>query len=208
MLIIDAYNLLGKPMPSPLAGLDEASLCALLELMARVNGRGRFAVVCDGNPKPNSPDPSRLAVVDLVHVGPATDADRYIADMVARHSAARRLTVITDDRALAAAVRRLGARVQPCGRFIGKLSRIAKHQRPHTDDVTASNASATPQADDPTTTDQWLELFGLSEPADDADDPPTWHTQDSEQPPKPGGSRDGDSSNPDDDELKGIWPPW
>ncbi len=124
-LLIDCYNLLRATMPPPLAGLDEAGLC---ELLARAPWAQRgCTVVCDGQPKPHSPDPGAMRArgVELVHAGPGGDADSVIIRRIDVDSAPRRLKVVTDDRAIVRAARRRRAVVWSTGQCIGKLASVA-----------------------------------------------------------------------------------
>ena len=106
-LLIDCYNVLHAQKPVSLAGLEEASLCALLA--ASPWARSGVTVVCDGRPKPHSPTPGELASspgggVELIFSGPGRSADDVIIGLIEKDSAPRRLTVVSSDRT-----------IQPCG---------------------------------------------------------------------------------------------
>ncbi len=125
-LLIDCYNLLHATMPPALAGLDEAGLCRLL-------AAGRFdeaVVVCDGVVKPDTPARSPVDGVELVYAGPGRTADAWIIDRLEADSAARRITVITDDRALRQSARSRGARVMSCREMIQRLLTLAGSHLP------------------------------------------------------------------------------
>ncbi len=118
-LLIDCYNLLHVPMPPSLAGLDEAWLCRLL---ARSRYRsGGIVVVCDGVAKPGGPNESAVPEVDLVFSGPARSADDVIVALVHKHSAPRRLTVVSNDRQIQKAARRRRARISTCEQLVHEL---------------------------------------------------------------------------------------
>lgn len=151
MLIVDCYNLLHTAMPEPLAGLDEAGLVRLIAA-----GRyGGATIVCDGTPKPHAPQSLSVEGVELVYAGPGRSADDVIIAMIDQASAPRRVSVVTNDHAIRRAAARRRARPVTCQAFIGQLSRLAMRR-----------ASSPPPAADkthrlPTSTDYWLEEFGL-----------------------------------------------
>ncbi|MEM9881295.1 MAG: NYN domain-containing protein [Planctomycetota bacterium] len=121
-MIIDCYNVLHTALPPGLAGLDEAGLCRAL-------GRTAWAaagvtVVADGRPKPGGAVASPASGVELIYSGGSgggRSADDVIAGLIARHSAPRRLTVVSSDRAVRAAARRRRARDWPSEAFVTRL---------------------------------------------------------------------------------------
>ncbi|MEM9883309.1 MAG: NYN domain-containing protein [Planctomycetota bacterium] len=120
-MVIDCYNVLHADLPPGLAGLDEAGLC-------RAVGRTAWAasgvtVVADGRPKPGGAASSPAAGVDLIYSGGSggRSADDVIVELIAWHSAPRRLTVVSSDRAIRAAARRRRARDWPSDVFVTRL---------------------------------------------------------------------------------------
>ncbi|MEE9405606.1 MAG: NYN domain-containing protein [Algisphaera sp.] len=107
-LLVDCYNVLRSDLPLRLAGMNEGQLCAAL-------GRSRWAqggvtVVADGRSKPLGAIQSPVAGVALVYSGMERSADDVIVSRVRESAAARRITVVTDDREIRVAVRACGAK--------------------------------------------------------------------------------------------------
>ena len=160
-LLIDCYNVLYTTMPTPLAGLDEAGLCVAL---GRWRGGGRIVVVCDGSVKPHGPEMSPAEGVELVYSGPGRSADDVIIAMIDADSAPRRLTVVSNDRAIQKAARRRRCRVMTCERLIGTLT--ARRASP----TAQQRGRVTPT--DPLSEDEvqrWLDHFGIDSNAEDCD---------------------------------------
>ena len=160
MLLIDCYNLLHAPMPPVLAGLDTGQLCHLLARSPF--RRHRIAVVCDGTPNPALAEPATEAPVELLYAGPGGTADDLIIAMIGRHSAPKRLTLISDDRQIRKVARRRRARIWNCQQAVSMLVRVA----------TRSNRPRPAKPDPGSLTSRevqdWIQAFGL---ADDPDAP-------------------------------------
>lgn len=166
-LLIDCYNVLHAEKPSALAGLSEASLCALL---ARSRwAAGGVTVVCDGSPKPHSlkPGDPALGAVELIFSGADRSADDVIIALIDSDSAPRRLTVVSSDRAVRRAARRRKARDWTSEGF---LNRLATSGRTGGGGSPApSKPGGTAMGDDQV--ERWLDWFGI-DPADSPDSPP------------------------------------
>lgn len=162
--LIDAYNVLHQTMPPALAGLGEAGLCDRLT-------RGIWAaqsciLVCDGKPKPHSPDPAALPHVRLVFTGPHRSADDWITDHARKLSDPRRWVVVTTDRALQQRVRPRRVRLLDSDAFLSALAR--GQLPPSAPDQTIEGRSARPTKHTPHTigeqqTQRWLKAFRLDE---------------------------------------------
>lgn len=157
-LLIDCYNLMHTTMPTQLAGLDEAGLCMAL---GRWRGGGRIVVVCDGRVKPHGPEVSPAEGVELVYSGPSRSADDVIIAMIDADSAPRRLTVVSNDRAIQKAARRRRCRVMTCERLIGTLT--ARGANPAAKQGGRVMPTGPLSEDE---VDRWLEQFGI-DPGDD-----------------------------------------
>jgi predicted RNA-binding protein with PIN domain len=154
VLLVDAYNVLHVPMPPALAGLDEAGLCTAI---ARSRFAGQSAVVvCDGRPKPLGAEASPVESVQLLYSGVSRKADHVIMDMVARHSAPRRVLVVTNDREIRAAARRRRARLMHSEDFITRLASSLGQRAP-----AAGRAKPSPDDLDDDAVQRWIEEFGL-----------------------------------------------
>ncbi|MEM7680520.1 MAG: NYN domain-containing protein [Planctomycetota bacterium] len=170
MLLIDAYNVLHADPPADLAGLGEPGLCLLLDRSGWARRGRRVVVVCDGLPKPHSLDPGRLESVELRFSGASQTADDVISDLLAADSAARRATVVSDDRQVRADAKRQGAKPLGCEAFLIQLANQTlrksagfdpKRERPGTARGKPGDGSIGPWA-----TQAWLRAFGI-----DASDP-------------------------------------
>ena len=169
-LIIDGNNLLHAPMPTILAGLDEARLCRLL---AAGPWRGRrMVVVCDGAPGPMREVESPENAVELVHSGPNKTADDLIIAMVDKDSAPRRLVVVSNDRQIQRAARRRRSKVCSCEQFIRQLVAIANAEAAGRANPQKPRRPA-PGSLDANDVDAWLKEFGLDgdQPIDETDQP-------------------------------------
>ncbi|QDU32815.1 YacP-like NYN domain protein [Poriferisphaera corsica] len=155
MLIIDAYNVLHLPMPQSLAGLDEARLCLA---MSRSAYRERSAtVVCDGRPKPHIPSTSPVPSVQLLYSGLSNSADDLIISLLDASTSPRKITVVTNDRAIKRAAKRRKAQLLSSESFITRLASTLGSIPP-------LPKSAKPDLS-PVPEDQvrgWLEEFGLT----------------------------------------------
>ncbi|QQE10847.1 NYN domain-containing protein [Planctomycetota bacterium] len=166
MLIIDAYNVLHLPMPQSLAGLDEARLCLAL---SRSAFRDRAAtVVCDGRPKPHIPSTSPVPSVQLLYSGTSNSADDLIISLIDGSTTPRKITVVTNDRAIKRAAKRRKASLLSSDAFISRLAQTLGSIPP-------LPKSAKPDLS-PVPEDQvrgWLEEFGLT--SDDLENDPLFH---------------------------------
>ena len=165
-LLIDCYNVLHAEKPSALAGLSEASLCALLAQSRWA--AGGVTVVCDGSPKPHSlrPGDPALGAVELIFSGSDRSADDVIIELIDADSAPRRLTVVSSDRAVRRAARRRKARDWTSEGFLNRLATAARTGG----DATAPDkpgGTAMPEGQ----VERWLDWFGI-DPADSPDSPP------------------------------------
>ncbi|MEM1071786.1 MAG: NYN domain-containing protein [Planctomycetota bacterium] len=170
MILIDGYNVLHAEGAGTLLPLD-AAIEDLAELIALSRYRRRRpTIVCDGAPpaaRPGSawdrlaPDRLRIGPTAVVYAGPGADADSLIEAMIDRCHAKKRLTVVSSDRRLIAAVRRVGGRSLSSAGFLRQLGSDADASkrvwRP------PSFASQVPLARDQTR--MWMRLFGF-EPGD------------------------------------------
>lgn len=114
MLVIDAYNFLLSSLPRELAGMEVLELCRLLDRSPW--RRGPMLVVCDGNPKPNALA-SPVASVELIYSGKPGSADDVIVKQVNASHTPRSITVVTNDRTVAAACKRRKCRCVGCKEF-------------------------------------------------------------------------------------------
>ncbi len=183
-LLIDCYNVLHAEKPSSLAGLCEASLCGLLARSPWA--RGGVTVVCDGRPKPHSPDPGSVDGVTLIFsgmdsggnlrgAGGGRSADDVMIAMIEKDSAPRRLTVVSSDRAIQRAAGRRKARSWSSEAFLKKLALVVERGGKIGGVGAGGKPAAGPMPDEQV--DRWLDLFGI-DPADAPNSPPPKPTRD------------------------------
>lgn len=148
-LIVDAYNVLHKWRGGPLAG-DADDLLALARLIEKSRfGAGPFTLVCDGKPPPMA----AFIHPSIRYSGPGRTADDLIEDLIAEHSAPRRLTVASSDRRIIAAAKRRGASPLDADDFLTRISADASAPRP-TDEP--RDLSVEPGA-----VDQWMQSLDV-----------------------------------------------
>ncbi|MFG0274374.1 MAG: NYN domain-containing protein [Phycisphaerales bacterium] len=165
MLLVDAYNALHVTgvLPPDLAGPDVRGLA---DLVARSRWRSAGAVlVCDG-PGPGGPRRLRPivgAAIEIRYAGAGRDADSLIELLLERHSAPRRVTVVSSDNRLKAAAKRRKARWMPSEAFLHRLAADARRPDRRGPDPRRAAEQAVPL--DPGSVENWIRAFGLS-PAD------------------------------------------
>lgn len=162
-LLVDASNVLHVTgvLPPELAGPDEL---ALAELVARSRwGRDFVLVVSDGGvPGDRRPFPA-LGIV-LRSTG-ARSADEVIVEEAKRSSFARRITVVTNDRALLAATTRLGCRSMSSVDFLSALANDAeKPGRAEPRRASLDRPGATERLD-AASVERWMREFGFDPPS-------------------------------------------
>jgi len=109
--LLDGNNLLGR------FGGERGALVAAVAELARQKRR-RVTIVFDGHPEPGRPKVQALGDVTVVAAAPSS-ADEEILRRVREARDPRGVTVVTDDRALAALVGSAGARVTGLEAFRG-----------------------------------------------------------------------------------------
>lgn len=158
MVIVDAYNLL---MADGAGGIDLDDLRQLARA-SRYAERG-VVLVCDGGPKGSSAagvaDAAGGAMrgVRVVYAGRGADADSLIEHMLAASSAPRRLLVVSDDRRLRKAARRLRAPWIGCLAFLARLHHDERRSTP-----TSLPSFATSLPLDAMSVRHWLDEFGIA----------------------------------------------
>jgi uncharacterized protein len=124
-LVIDGYNLIHHSLELMAAheqGQGREALAAALSLYRQKKGH-RLTVVFDGGPEHQTLRAS-LGGVPVIYAGGERSADQVIVEMAQRGG--QGLTVVTDDRALGEACRRLGAEVVQARVFACRLMDAAQ----------------------------------------------------------------------------------
>jgi predicted RNA-binding protein with PIN domain len=124
-LVIDGYNLIHNCLELLTAhqqGQGRHALAAALRIYRQKKGH-KVTVVFDGGPE-HQPLRGSLDGVPVVYSGGELSADEMIVEMARRGGPG--LTVVTCDRALGEACRRLGAELVPADVFAGRLMGAAQ----------------------------------------------------------------------------------
>jgi predicted RNA-binding protein with PIN domain len=153
-ILIDGHNLIGRLPGMSLADPDDEE--ALIRLLGPFRARTGKAVTVVFDPGVSSTLSQRRKIggVQVVSAPYGSSADAIILRRVAQARDRQGLTVVTSDRELAAAVERLGARVQAAEAFAAQLGQPA------------AEPSRREQPPSPAEVEQWLALFGSKDEPD------------------------------------------
>ncbi|ANM28686.1 hypothetical protein ABI59_02225 [Acidobacteria bacterium Mor1] len=144
--LVDGDNLLGTWRGRKRSAPERRNLAFELQRFAR-HERRRVVIVFDG------PEPPGGSGKDVHYSGHGRSADARILSILREEKDVRGWIVVTDDRALGDQCRYLGARVERCGDFRRRLSRMGKGEKPEREDDVA----------------YWLEVFGENGAEDEAE---------------------------------------
>ncbi len=124
MLIVDAYNVLHVTgvLPPDLAGLEAPDLADLVA--ASRWSRHQVMILCDGTKPREIRD--RRGAIGVHYAGGGVSADSAIERLVNESSHPRRLTVVSNDRAVQKTARRRGATVLRADTFLAQLAHDAQ----------------------------------------------------------------------------------
>jgi predicted RNA-binding protein with PIN domain len=150
--LIDAYNLVhaAAALGGPLRPMTIRLLCRYLAAAGY-----RATLVLDGRAKPDEPGPAEFPQLTLTYAGTGVSADNVIAQLVELSPHRRKVTVVTNDRAVALQARSCFANAMGCEQFLKELTegRPALPDEPdakHTGTATKGEA------------DLWMQEFGLA----------------------------------------------
>jgi hypothetical protein len=155
--ILDAYNVVyaGDAMGGAMSGLTVRKLCQWIVASPQ---RLAATLVLDGRAKPEEPSENEFPEITLVYSGTGIKADTVIAQMVERSGNRKKLTVVTNDRAVALHARRHNATAMSCEAFLTHLiagPRGSKSALPPRKTGTAGTTGETAH---------WLKEFGITPP--------------------------------------------
>jgi hypothetical protein len=165
MYLIDTYNLLhaaalrGGPLPRNVASLCQFLMSATRPLKA--------TLVLDGRAKPDEPSANEFPAISIVYSGAGVPADKVIGQMVERSTHRKKITVVTDDRAVSLHARRHFANAISCDAFL-ELLFTANPRAPGA--LPPRKLRGSPTSGE---TDHWLKEFGISTPAPPPPKPPS-----------------------------------
>jgi predicted RNA-binding protein with PIN domain len=157
--LIDAYNLMhaAAGMGGPLSGMTVRRLC---QYLAASPAGVKATLVLDGRAKPEEPSANEFPDIDLVYSGVGVTADMVIGQMVERSGERKKITVVSNDRAVVLHARRLFAQAMSCEAFLRKLTEQARASGHELPANKVSGTATTGEAE------HWMKEFGL-----ETDDP-------------------------------------
>jgi len=138
MLIIDTYNVLHaiEGLGHEAASLDVPSLGRLIA--SSRHAKTRCLLVCDGNRGQSGPIPGAPNVY-AKYVGTGRDADSAIEDILASHSAARRMLVISSDHRIQRAAEKRRAKWVESRAFLEQIIQDSNTSRPEIPTLSAAD---------------------------------------------------------------------
>jgi predicted RNA-binding protein with PIN domain len=156
VLLVDVYNVLHTPgvLPPRLAGLEVHDLLRLIR-RSRHAGR-RITLVCDGHASNGRAGSEVSDGATIRFSGSHQEADAVIEDMLSAASAARTWLVVSSDRRVQKAARRVRAAVLDSRTFLEQLVADESHRRR---DGLPPFATEVPL--DRYAVAHWMEEFGL-----------------------------------------------
>lgn len=171
MLFIDGHNLTfghDSARRKLLAGDPEGSRRQVLECV-RVyasSTRDRAMVVFDGSG--GETPPGGTGRVRYCFSGEGQDADAEILRRISRHQGGRGVRLVTDDRSLAAAARRLGARTISLKKFLLETQRLQRKER----ELVAPEPAGKYRGPSPAEVEYWLAVFSDEDVRRAEEEPP------------------------------------
>lgn len=167
-VVIDGNNLLYAARAAGTSSLliGRSMLCDTIGRWSKRTGE-RVHIVFDG-PAPDAALATQIGnpAVEVSYSGPGRTADTVITYLIDADSAARRLLVVSTDRAIIRAAKRRRARATRSEDFWSNLTRDLARPVPVESEPKEKGDGLSPEA-----TEEWLGLFGLKEvrPPDLAD---------------------------------------
>ena len=152
--VVDTYNLLHTAiaMGGPLRDMTVRKLCLYLAGWPAV----KATLVLDGRAKPDEPSPNEFPNIELVYSGTSVPADTVIGQLVELSPQRKKLTVVSNDRAVVLQARRWFANAISCEQFLKMITQYT----PVASQEPAHKTSGTPTSGE---SDHWMKEFGLEE---------------------------------------------
>ncbi|HUO09114.1 MAG TPA: NYN domain-containing protein [Phycisphaerae bacterium] len=157
--IVDTYNAVyaGAAMGGALSGLTVRKLCQWVVASAGGRQPMKVTLVLDGRAKPDEPSENEFPGIRIVYSGVGVSADKVIGQMVEVAGNKKKVTVVTNDRAVALHARRNFANAMSCEAFLAALIGAKGPVRggsvlpPHKTQGTGTSGE----------TEHWLKEFGI-----------------------------------------------
>jgi hypothetical protein len=154
--LIDTYNLVhaAANQGGPLTGFTVRKLC---QYIVGSPTAIKATLVLDGRPKPDEPWENEFPDINLVYSGAGVSADAVIAQTIERAAPPRKkLTVVSDDRAVILHARKNYAHVLSCDQFLQLLTE--HNPRAALDAMPPKKVTGKSTAGE---ADHWLKEFGF-----------------------------------------------
>lgn len=159
MLLIDTYNCVhaGQAMGGVFRDLNVRRLCDWLAGCAAV--RGKVTLVLDGRPKPDEPSQDEVPEVTLRYSGAGVSADDVIGQLVELHPHRKKVTVVSNDRAVVLHARKNFAHAISCETLLDKLVQSQSDNRRRARQQLPQGKTSGTSGD--AETELWLEELGF-----------------------------------------------
>lgn len=156
--IVDTYNAVhaGAAMGGALSGLTVRKLCQWISSSTQM---GKVTLVIDGRAKPDEPSENEFPGIRIVYSGAGISADQVIGQMVEVSGNKKKITVVTNDRAVTLHARRNFANAMSCEAFLSQLigakpsGETGKVLPPHKTQGTGTSGE----------TEHWMKEFGIKQ---------------------------------------------
>jgi predicted RNA-binding protein with PIN domain len=150
--LIDTYNLVhaAAALGGPLGDMSVRKLCRYVAAAGR-----KATLVLDGRAKPDEPGAGEFPQLTLVYAGTGVTADSVIGQLVARAGNRKKVTVVTNDRAVALQARGCFANGMSCEQFLKEIT----EGRPVMADEPGEKQTGTATAGE---ADLWMKEFGIT----------------------------------------------
>jgi predicted RNA-binding protein with PIN domain len=159
--LLDTYNIIhaAYAMGGAVSGMTVRSLCQWIVASPH---QIRATLVLDGRPKPDEPTENEFPDINFVYSGAGISADKVIAQTVERSGNKKKLTVVTNDKAVALHARRNFANAMSSEAFLNLLIGADRARN------AATRAKLPEKKTSPALSEgesqHWLQEFGLKAP--------------------------------------------
>lgn len=160
-VVVDGNNLLyaARAVEDPSRLIGRSMLCDALGEWGRRRSE-RVHVVFDG-PAPSAALAAQIGHPDIqvTYSGAGTTADAVLCRIIETDSAARRLVVVSTDRAIVRVAKQRRAQPVQSEEFWAQLKKDLARPAPQRKEPAEKEAGLSPEA-----TQEWLKVFGLTDP--------------------------------------------
>lgn len=165
--LIDTYNCVhaGLAMGGVFSGATVRRICQWITASPK---NLQVTFILDGRKKPDEPDESEFPALNFIYSGVGITADAVIAQTLERAQNRKKLTVVTNDRAIILHARRHFATAMSCEAFLAELLSNQPGQKGQRPALPPQKTGGTATRGE---TDHWLKEFGIDAP------PPPAHPQ-------------------------------